>query len=101
MSRRAVFYDEDDAVAVVGRLLAAGFDAHHDRERFAGEDDDEDHPWAVLTDAPEPLLELLVEEYDGWLDVEDTGPAAATPPVVPPPDLPDAPRRIKNHFPRD
>jgi hypothetical protein len=55
----------------------------------------------VLTDAPEPLLELLVEEYDGWLDVEDTGPAAATPPVVPPPDLPDAPRRIKNHFPRD
>ena len=98
---RGIFFDEDDARAVVARLVRDGYDASAVRERLAGEDDDEDHPWAVLTDAPEPLLELLVEEYDGWLDVEDTGPAAATPPVVPPPDLPDAPRRIKNHFPRD
>ena len=38
------------------------------RERFAGEDDDEDHPWTVLTDAPVVMVEVLVEEYDGWLD---------------------------------
>ena len=54
--------------AVVARLRAAGYDAQVERERLAGEDDDEDHPWAVLTDAPELELELLVEQYDGWLD---------------------------------
>jgi hypothetical protein len=96
----AVFYDEEHALAAVGTLMGRGFEAALSRERFAGEDDDEDHPWAVVTDAPEMMLEVLVEEYDGWLDVEGT----AAPPVVPPPpplDLPAAPKRVKNHFPRD
>ena len=48
-----------------------GYAARVVRERLAGEDDDEDHPWAVLTDAPEMVLELLVDEYDGWLDPDD------------------------------
>jgi hypothetical protein len=86
---RGIFFDEDDARAAVARLVADGYDARAVRERLAGEDDDEDHPWAVLTDAPELVLELLVDEYDGWLD------AAAEPPTRPPLQLPTEPRRIK------
>ncbi|MDT0202134.1 hypothetical protein [Nocardioides sp. AE5] len=89
---RGIFFDEDAARAVVARLVAGGWDASLERERLAGEDDDEDHPWAVLTDAPAFTLELLVEEYDGWLDdapvIEPT-----TPPS--PVELPSAPVRIK------
>ena len=58
---RAVFHEQDDAEAVVVRLRREGWDAMVVRDRFAGEDDDEDHAWAVLTDAPETMLELLTE----------------------------------------
>ena len=58
------------------------------REALAGEDDDEDHPWAVVTDAPMIQLEMLVETYDGWLDLDEETPAAPLP-------LPDQPKRIK------
>ena len=85
---RAVFFDEDAALAVASRLVVDGFTAAVVRERLAGEDDDEDHPWAVLSDAPEFVLELLVERYDGWLDVPES-PASPAPPL----DLPRAPRR--------
>jgi len=100
---RAVFYTEDDARAVVERLAAQGFTTDVARERFAGEDDEEDHPWAVVTDAPEVILTEFLQEYDGWLDVEDpTGDGAAATVVRPAPlDLPEAAKRIKNHFPRD
>jgi 8-oxo-dGTP diphosphatase len=67
---RGIFFDEDQARAVAARLAADGYDVRMERERFANEDDDEDHPWAVLTDAPEPVLDLLVDEYDGWLDAQ-------------------------------
>jgi hypothetical protein len=84
---RAVFFEEDAALTVASRLAADGFTAAVVRERLAGEDDDEDHPWAVLSDAPEFLLELFVERYDGWLDLPE-------PPAPPAPlDLPNAPRR--------
>ena len=86
---RGVFFDGDDAAAVALRLRADGWDAEIVRERFHGEDDDEDHPWAVLSDAPELVMEVLVDEYDGWLDGGDT------PPVAAPLDLPDAPKRVK------
>ena len=87
---RAIFFDEDDAQAVVARLRADGFDARVERERLAGEDDDEDHPWAVVSDAPGLMLEVLVDAHDGWLDEgEEQGPP------LPPLDLPIAPRRIK------
>jgi 8-oxo-dGTP diphosphatase len=92
---RAVFFDEEDAAAVAGRLRADGFEAELVRERLAGEDDDEDHPWAVLSDAPELMVELLVDEHDGWLDREEADGDAAAPPAVPPLDLPAAPKRIK------
>lgn len=89
---RVVFHERDEAERVVVRLRADGFRADLVRERFAGEDDDEGHPWSVLTDAPEIVVEVVAEEYDGWVDHEDV-------PGVPQPsqglDLPDGPRRIK------
>lgn len=86
---RAIFFEEVDARRVVRRLVADGFEASAERERLSGEDDDEGHPWAVVTDAPEFMLELLVDEHDGWLDTESTAPGP------PPLDLPTAPKRIK------
>jgi hypothetical protein len=86
---RGVFFDEDHARAAMARLLRDGFDASCARQRFAGEDDDDDHPWVVLSDAPAVMLELLVEQYDGWLEPDDPPPPPT--PVV----LPIAPRRIK------
>ena len=87
---RGIFFDEDDARAVVARLVRGGYDASVTRERLAGEDDDEDHPWAVVTDAPEVVLDVLVDEFDGWLDDEDLEREAPVPL-----DLPAAPKRVK------
>lgn len=91
---RGIFFEEDDARAVAARLRSDGFDADVVRERLAGEDDDEDHPWAVVTDAPDIALELLVDELDGWLEVDEQAPTAV---VLPPlkADLPQAPIRVK------
>ena len=97
---RGIFFDEDDARAAAAILQRGGFSAEVVRERLHGEDDDEGHPWAVLTDAPAIQLEMLVETYDGWLDTDDEpggraadGPAdrgAGTP--LP---LPEQPKRVK------
>ncbi len=84
---RGIFFDEDHAWAAAARLRADGYDAQVAREPLAGEDDDEDHPWAVTTDAPEMALDLLVDRYDGWLEVEPD------PAPRPPLDLPAAPKR--------
>jgi len=93
---RGIFFDEDDARAAVARLLSDGYDATLARERLAGEDDDESHPWAVTTDAPELVLDMLVEAYDGWLDTEDSqaAPDPSAPPL-PPLGLPTGPKLIK------
>lgn len=89
---RGVFFEEEHAVAVAARLREEGWDAEVVRERYQGEDDDEDHPWAVVSDAPELVMEILVDEFDGWLD--DGTPI--TPDELPAPlDLPAAPKRIK------
>ena len=87
---RGIFFDEDHARAAAARLAADGWQASVERERLAGEDDDEDHPWAVTSDAPAFMLEVLVDAYDGWLDE-----VAPEPPALPPLVLPTAPRRIK------
>jgi len=100
---RGIFFDPDDAESVAARLRADGYDARVVRERLAGEDDDEDHPWAVLTDAPQLALELLVDAHDGWLDLDepDDGQAVghtdghADGTVAAPLPLPDQPRRHK------
>ena len=92
MSLRAVFFDEEQAVATAVRLETDGFQAQVVRERLHGEDDDEDHPWAVLTDAPSYVVEVLVDAYDGWLD------EGGAPKPAEPLDLPDAPRRTRSRF---
>ena len=94
---RAIFFDEADAQAVVARLRADGFEARVERERLAGEDDDEDHPWAVLSDAPAFMLEVLVDTHDGWLDEDDGSGSASREQPAPstPLHLPTAPKRIK------
>ena len=84
---RGIFFDADAARDVERRLIADGYEVTLTREPYAGEDDDEDHPWSVTTDAPAVVLELLVDEHDGWLD-DDAPPAPSTPL-----DLPAAPRR--------
>lgn len=99
---RGIFFDEEVVRTVERRLLADGFEVAVSRERFAGEDDDEDHPWAVVTDAPVVVLELLVDQYDGWLDDGPSqgppGPPGSPGPVAPAP-LPGAPKRL--HRPGD
>lgn len=93
---RGVFFDHAAADAAGERLRRDGYDAQLARERFAGEDDDEDHAWAVVTDAPVAVLERLVEEYQGWLD--GGGSRGSMRPHVdergtPPLELPTSPRR--------
>ena len=85
---RGIFFDVADARAAALALARGGFEATVARERLAGEDDDEDHPWAVVTDAPTIQLEMLVEMYDGWLDLDDEADVEPLP-------LPDQPKRIK------
>ena len=85
---RAVLFDRDDAEEVRRRLVEGGWNADLGRERYQGEDDEEDQPWAVITDAPQMMVEILVEEYDGWLDLPEPPP---TTPLV----LPTGPKRIK------
>lgn len=85
---RGIFFDESAARDVERQLLADGFEVTVTRERFAGEDDDEDHPWAVVTDAPGIVLEILVDQHDGWLDDAEEPPATEQPAP-----LPTAPKR--------
>lgn len=87
---RGIFFEEGVARDVERRLRADGYVVTVSREPFAGEDDDEDHPWAVVTDAPGIVLEILVDQYDGWLEDEDF--SAPGSPAAPAP-LPDAPKR--------
>lgn len=91
VDHRAFFFDVHDAEDIARQLLLDGWSAAVSRERFHGEDDDEDHQWVVETNAPQFVLELLVEEYDGWLDVEGPGPDAS----IAPEPLPNGPKRIK------
>ena len=102
---RGIVFEEDAARAIERRLHADGYAVTVTRERFAGEDDDKDHPWAVDTDAPGPALELLLDVHDGWLDDDPvhgtvSGPVGASADApragrapVTPVALPDAPRR--------
>ena len=89
MTLRAVFFDEETAEQVATQLVAGGFAATAVRERLHGEDDEEDHPWAVVTDAPAILVEVLVDRYDGWLDDDE--------PEKPSPDPVELPRSPKRH----
>ena len=80
---RGIFFEESTARLVAGRLRRDGWTAATEAEPLAGEDNDEDHPWAVTTDAPEAALDLLVETYDGWLEPDEPAVAEATPVTLP------------------
>jgi len=41
------------------------------------------------------MVEVVVEEHDGWVDDATPEPPAAS---VAPLELPDGPRRVKGHF---
>jgi hypothetical protein len=88
---RGIFFDEETARVVEAELVSGGYAVTLGRVRYAGEDDDEDHPWTVSTDAPALVLEVFVDRYDGWLDEEPgpTEPPASSTPL----DLPSAPKR--------
>jgi hypothetical protein len=68
MTVRAVFYERDDASAAADALHAQGYAAWLRKERFHGEDDELDHPWAIETDAPDEVVSGLVTEQTGWLE---------------------------------
>jgi hypothetical protein len=93
----AYFFERDDAEEVGRRLSADGIEAEVRRDRFHGEDDDEDHPWTVIVTDPAAsgLLESLTAEHDGWLSTHETAAETAAAQVDAPP-LPDGPRRFKN-----
>ncbi len=86
---RGIVFEESDALAVATALHQSGYHAHVVRERLAGEDDDEGHPWAIVTDAPAVLLEVLIDDFDGWVDLPEP-----TPPR-PPLSLPPGPKKLK------
>ena len=92
---RVVFHDRDTAEEVARLLDADGVGAAVERERFHGEDDDEDHAWAVVAEVPRERLEGLAEEYDGWVDEHAEPPSSASSASSgrSPAPLPDAPRR--------
>lgn len=78
--------DADEVAAHLGGVVR--------RERFHGEDDDEDHPWTVVlpADVDRAAAEEVVTAHDGWLD-EHAATAREEPTAAP---LPEAPRRFKN-----
>lgn len=93
----ALVFEREHAEAVAARIRREGYRAEVARARFAGEDDEEDQPWAVRTDAPLVVAELAAEEFDGWVETVATEPVAVAPPVPGLP-LPDGPRRVKGHW---
>lgn len=93
----ALVFERGHAEAVAARLRREGYPAELLRARFAGEDDEEDQPWAVRTDAPLVVAELAVEEFDGWVESVPVGQAPGPVPSAGLP-LPDGPRRVKGHF---
>ena len=83
-----VFPDRDTADEVAAELVEEGFAAQVVREALAGEDDAEDHEWAVhvveenVADESGPVegglrdrFSALAEERGGWYDPEPTTPA--------------------------
>ena len=67
LPHQVVLFEKADALAVVRALTSNGFETRLEQVRFAGEDDDMDHSWAVWSDAPHAMLELAADEFDGWV----------------------------------
>ena len=87
----------DDAAELVKALQAEGYVTRLVRDAFAGEDDAEDHAWALVVEPFDDRVVEMVDVYGGWLpqDVRlDSGPTVE-PPAGDGLPLPDAPRRLK------
>jgi hypothetical protein len=93
---RGIVFDEDAARHIERRLRSDGYAVKVSRARLAGEDDDEDQPWAVETDAPVAALELLLDAHDGWLDDEQAPPSGGGMGEIVPLPLPDAPQHRRH-----
>lgn len=86
-----IWFDErDDADELVKALEAEGYTVTTRREGFAGEDDAEDHAWAVVVEPFDERVVDMVDVYGGWLPGDERLPEDA-----PAPDLPDGPKRLK------
>jgi hypothetical protein len=71
-----VFADRDVAEEIADELDSEGFaEVHVVREDLAGEDDSEDHDWAVYVRTPDEegyaaRFEALAAENDGWYEAD-------------------------------
>ena len=69
-----MFPDRDVAEEIADDLDSEGFvEVHVVREALAGEDDSEDHEWAVYVRTPDDAsyaarFEALAADNDGWYD---------------------------------
>ncbi|WP_229051680.1 hypothetical protein [Aeromicrobium sp. Leaf350] len=91
MSERSpeIYFDEaDDAAELVKALTAEGYAADLRREPFAGEDDAEDHAWALTVSPFDERVVEMVDVYGGWMPGDERLPAEGTGPA-----LPDGPKR--------
>ena len=83
----AVYLDaDDDAVALVEALEAAGYTTTLGREAFAGEEDWDDRAWVLHVVPFDDRVVELVDVHGGWLLGDDRRSTS-------PPELPTQPRR--------
>lgn len=93
-SLRIHLHEETDAAELAQALTLGGYAAELSRERFAGDDDDEDVQHVVTTDAPAPEVDDLLGDTDAYVEATDPMSGTVTE-VQTPPDLPDGPRHLK------
>lgn len=79
----------EDAEELVKALESEGYTTTLRREAFAGEEDWEDRAWVLLVEPFDDRVVEMVDVYGGWLPGDDRLPDA-------PPDLPGAPKRLKD-----
>ena len=86
-----IYYDEDgDAAEIVSALEAEGYTTTLRREAFAGEEDWDDRGWVLVVTPFDDRVVEMVDVYGGWLP----GDVRSAPQA--PPDLPQAPKRLKD-----
>lgn len=77
MQHLLIFADRDTAEEVADGLDSSGYDGVRVvREALAGEDDSEDHEWAVHVQTPDEQpyaaeLRALAADHGGWYDSDE------------------------------
>lgn len=86
----AIYFDsDDDAEELVKALEGEGYATSLRREAFAGEEDWEDRAWVLLVEPFDDRVVEMVDVYGGWMPGDDRLPED-------PPELPRAPKRLKD-----